>query len=333
MPSPFYIEDSNGYIWLVAASPLGELITVKSVTGIAPNAYVNDPSQATSWQVTVTTAGILETTSVPLNLSYPTFIELGGPFALAITLGGQLETIPAPPIPPGQPSVTVVRNSVPEDGQIVPLTSAPNQSFATTLQVDGAPLTLNLTIRWNEMAGYWVMSISDSADDLLLDGIPLITGWYPAGNLLAQYNYLHIGSAFIINVGNSNSDYPGQNDLGSAFILVWDDTAIPPTAASEGAGGVPPVVLEEVQYGEVPAGVIDGVNTIYTLEFSPDPPESLLYIANKAYQNQGTDLTDPNVDYTLVGNVITRKVPLQPANPPRNSEWHIAQRYVYQNTL
>lgn len=108
--------------------------------------------------------------------------------------------------------------------QILPVTSSPNQNFFATLQVDGAPLTLNFTILWNAMAGYWVMTIFDSFGNLLVDSIPLITGWYPAANLLAQQVYLKIGSAFIINTGNSQSDYPGQSDLGTAFSILWDDT-------------------------------------------------------------------------------------------------------------
>jgi hypothetical protein len=108
--------------------------------------------------------------------------------------------------------------------QVIPLTSSPNQSFAATLQVDGKPLTLNFAIKWSEMAGYWVMSIFDSALDLLLDSIPLITGWYPGANILGQYGYLGIGSAYVVNNGTSASDYPGKNDLGTNFSLVWADT-------------------------------------------------------------------------------------------------------------
>lgn len=115
--------------------------------------------------------------------------------------------------------------------QIIPLTSSPKQSFRVTLQVDGSALTLNLAISWSEMAGYWVMSISNSSGVLLLDSIPLITGWYPAGNILAQYGYLAIGSAFLINQGTSESDYPGRNDLGTNFQLLWDDTSVAEVAA------------------------------------------------------------------------------------------------------
>jgi len=116
--------------------------------------------------------------------------------------------------------------------QIIPLTASPDQTFAVTLQVDGAPLTLNLEIKWSEMAGYWVMTISDVNDNLLLDSLPLITGWYPAANILAQFNYLAIGSCYILNLGNSTADYPGRNDLGTAWALLWDDTAISESEAA-----------------------------------------------------------------------------------------------------
>ena len=108
--------------------------------------------------------------------------------------------------------------------QIVPL-SPSQQSVTAQLQVDGASLTLTLSIHWSEMAGYWVMTILDSQGNLLLDSIPLVTGWYPAANLLAQYGYLHIGSAYVLNLGVTESDYPGNTDLGAGFILVWGDTA------------------------------------------------------------------------------------------------------------
>ena len=114
----------------------------------------------------------------------------------------------------------------PTTGQVVPLTSSPNQTLTVQLQVDGAPLTLQLGVWWNAMAGYWMMSISSASGVLLLDAVPMITGWYPSANLLAQYEYLQIGSAYIVNVGSTDSDYPGQTDLGTNFILIWDDTSV-----------------------------------------------------------------------------------------------------------
>lgn len=134
--------------------------------------------------------------------------------------------------------------------QLVPLTNSPNQAFTVQLQVDGNPLSLNLTIRYDNMAGYWVMSISNVNNVLLIDSIPMICGGYPAANLLQQQRYLAIGSCFIINIANliptgsnigygqggygqgpyggelaqGGIDYPDDTNLGQTFQLWWDDT-------------------------------------------------------------------------------------------------------------
>lgn len=106
--------------------------------------------------------------------------------------------------------------------QIVPLQQAANQTFAAQLTVNNAPLTLNLTLSYIEMAGYWNLAIADVNNNLLIASVPLITGWYPAANLLAQYQYMKIGSAYLLNTGNDTVDYPGPYDL-TNFSLLWSD--------------------------------------------------------------------------------------------------------------
>ncbi len=109
--------------------------------------------------------------------------------------------------------------------QIIPLTNAPNQSISTSLSVNGSVLRLQLFIYFNEMSQYWVLDISDSAGNLLVQDVPLLTGTWPAGNLLAQYGYLNIGSAYIINLGQTPNDYPNSTELGNNFLLLWDSNA------------------------------------------------------------------------------------------------------------
>ena len=109
--------------------------------------------------------------------------------------------------------------------QLLPLTSAPNQSLQTTVSIDGKNVTLALTLRYNETAEYWILSIADARGNLLLDSLPVLTGGYPAANLLEQYAYLGIGSAYVIKTGGTAADYPGSEQLGTDFVLVWSDTA------------------------------------------------------------------------------------------------------------
>lgn len=108
--------------------------------------------------------------------------------------------------------------------QLVPLNVAQNQTFTVQLTVNGAPLTLLLTLVYYAMAGYWSLKVANSLGVTLLASVPLVTGWYPAANVLAQYQYLNIGSAYVLNTGNSPLDYPDQNSLGQ-FSLLWADNA------------------------------------------------------------------------------------------------------------
>lgn len=135
--------------------------------------------------------------------------------------------------------------------QQIPLTTSPNQQLTASLTVDGSPLTLNLGINYNEMAGYWLMSITDVNQNLLVASVPMICGSYPAANLLKQQRYLGIGSAYVVNVSNlvpsqggdtgygeggygagpyggdsgeGGLDYPNNTNLGTDFQLWWGDT-------------------------------------------------------------------------------------------------------------
>lgn len=137
--------------------------------------------------------------------------------------------------------------------QVIPLTTSPNQSLTVQLTVDGAPLTLNITVQYNEMAGYWILSISDTNNNLLIDSVPMITGSYPGANLLEQQRYLNIGSWYIVNVSNltvtggsnvgygegffgsgayggttgeSGVNYPDNTNLGTDFQLWVGDTPL-----------------------------------------------------------------------------------------------------------
>ena len=108
--------------------------------------------------------------------------------------------------------------------QLVPLTSQPNQTINTVLSINGQNRALQLGFRFNEMAGYWIMVVSDSnTQSILIDSLPLVTGLFPAANLLGQYAYLGIGAATLVNAGNVAMDYPGSNNLGTDFVLIWGD--------------------------------------------------------------------------------------------------------------
>ena len=92
------------------------------------------------------------------------------------------------------------------------------------LEVDNAALTLNLAVYWSAMSGYWLLDVYSAVGTQLLAGVPMITGTYPAANILSQYAYLAIGSAYILNQSTGQADYPGSTALGTSFVLLWGDT-------------------------------------------------------------------------------------------------------------
>lgn len=108
--------------------------------------------------------------------------------------------------------------------KIVPLTAEPNQSLSITLPINGENITLGLILRYNSAANYWVMSIYDSNNTLILDSVPLVPGDYPAADILESYQYLGIGSAYIVNASNSGLDIPNDVSLGVDHFLLWGDS-------------------------------------------------------------------------------------------------------------
>lgn len=107
----------------------------------------------------------------------------------------------------------------------IPVTSKPNQTMQCTLTIDGKNITLKLGFRYNEIAQYWTMTVTEpNSNKILLDSIPLITGKPRAENILAQHAYLGIGSAYVVKTGNVPYDIPLAEDLGANFDLVWGDT-------------------------------------------------------------------------------------------------------------
>lgn len=110
--------------------------------------------------------------------------------------------------------------------QIVPLSNAPDQTLSVSLEIDGGVTTLGLRVRYSEVAGYWVLTVRDRVGNVLVDSVPLITGYYPAANLLQQQAYLGIGSAYILNVSGTEDGNPTAENLGSSFLLLWDDTPL-----------------------------------------------------------------------------------------------------------
>lgn len=106
---------------------------------------------------------------------------------------------------------------------ILPIKPGINQDFTCTLPVGDKNITLGFSLTYNEPGGYWFMAIADhDTGEKLIDALPLLPGDYPSANLLAQHDYLNIGSAFLLSVTNDDS-MPTFESLGKEHLVVWSD--------------------------------------------------------------------------------------------------------------
>lgn len=104
---------------------------------------------------------------------------------------------------------------------ILPVTSNPNQTFSSTIPIDNGSIKFNFFLRFNTESSCWVLDIADSSNNSLVSGINLVCGT----NLLEQYSYLKIGSAYLVKTDTSlTDDLPTEYDLGTKFVIVWGDT-------------------------------------------------------------------------------------------------------------
>ena len=102
--------------------------------------------------------------------------------------------------------------------QKIPLKKNNNYFFSSTLNINNGSKTLYFRQLYNSVIGGWTLDIGDS-NGTLISSLPLVPA---AGNLLEQYKYLRIGSAWLIPTGN-NADFPAWEDIESDWLLLWGD--------------------------------------------------------------------------------------------------------------
>ena len=88
----------------------------------------------------------------------------------------------------------------------IPLTSSP-QTASITL----AGVSYKINLKWNNISSCWVVDLLDSLNNLILGGIPLVTGC----DLLGQFEYLSIGGDLFAEMDNSATAVPQFQDLGN----------------------------------------------------------------------------------------------------------------------
>jgi predicted Zn-dependent protease with MMP-like domain len=94
----------------------------------------------------------------------------------------------------------------------IPL-SGQNQTFPIVL----GPVTYTLTFTWRDAMQTWCLDIADQYGNLIIGGIPLVTGV----DLLGQYAYLGFAGALVVQTDNAPDVMPTFDNLGTTSHLYW----------------------------------------------------------------------------------------------------------------
>lgn len=108
--------------------------------------------------------------------------------------------------------------------RIIPLTNDPDQSLSVTIPIDNKNVTVGLQLRYNTIAKYWVLTVSDANNNVLIDSIPILEQNFPAADILEPYRYLGLGTAAIVKTSSITQDAPTDTNLGTEWVLMWGDT-------------------------------------------------------------------------------------------------------------
>ena len=109
---------------------------------------------------------------------------------------------------------------------VVPLSPFPNQSFNIVIPVDGVNRSFRFDLWYNEVAEYWLMTVTDiKTQEVLFRNFPLLTSTNAMLNLLKQLSYKEIGMACVLpRIIDYSKSMPDDENLGTDYVLVWGDT-------------------------------------------------------------------------------------------------------------
>jgi hypothetical protein len=80
-----------------------------------------------------------------------------------------------------------------------------------------AAVATNMRLSWNTKAACWVIDISDSAGNPILQGVALVCG----ADLLEQFAYLDLGGQMIAQTDHATDAPPTYTNLGSSGHLLF----------------------------------------------------------------------------------------------------------------
>lgn len=89
--------------------------------------------------------------------------------------------------------------------------------YSVQVELDGALFTF--TLRWNERAGAWFMTVADANDETIVAGIKVVVNFPLLRKLVAENR----PAGEIYAVDPTHDGDPGRNDLGGRVLLMYKE--------------------------------------------------------------------------------------------------------------
>lgn len=105
----------------------------------------------------------------------------------------------------------------------IPIDPGQDQRFGITVEVGEENIALILHLRYNTEGDFWRMDVTNAVtEEMLISNVPLLTGEYPAADILEQFEYIGIGSAIVLKMtDDAEGDFPNLKNIDTDYVLFW----------------------------------------------------------------------------------------------------------------
>lgn len=107
---------------------------------------------------------------------------------------------------------------------LIPLNSAPNQTFTCIIPVNGENIRFTFFLSYNSVAKYWQLTLTKTlTQEVMVSCLPILSSSFDFRDIFNQLGYKNIGKCMIFNKNNDFESMPNDENLGTDYLMLWED--------------------------------------------------------------------------------------------------------------
>lgn len=109
----------------------------------------------------------------------------------------------------------------------IPVSNYPNQTFVTTVPVNGQNKSFKFHLWYNYKSEYWLLTLSDvETETVIFENLPLVSSNGQFYNILSQLQHLCIGMCIMLPVVDDKKSQANDKNLGTSYVMIWGDNDV-----------------------------------------------------------------------------------------------------------